>query len=155
MHRPASLALVAILSIGCGQAKTEPVKAEPAKTESAKTEPAKTEPAKTEPAKTEPALSAADTPKPAPPLTAEELELIAADPAELTPEFRRKRAFALRKKIMQHPESEAAKALEDMRRKVESGEVTPQLPSKKLRLDTPPGHPPSTIPEGGATKPAN
>lgn len=143
MHQPAGLALVAILSTGCGQANTEPAKVEPAKVEPAKTEPAKTEPAKTE----------TDTPKPAP-LTTEELELIAADPAGLTPALRRKRAFALRKKIMQHPESEAAKALEDMRRRVESGEITPQLQGKGLTLETPPGHPPSTIPEGGATKPA-
>lgn len=149
MHRPASLALIATLLIGCGPAKTEPAKAGPAKTE-----PAKTEPAKTEPAKTEPAKAPADKAKP-PPLTAEELELIDADPAKLTPELRRKRAFALRRKIMQNPDSDAAKALEDMRRKVESGEITPQLPGKGLTLQTPAGHPPSTIPEGGATKPAN
>ncbi len=148
MHRPASLALIATFFIGCGPAKTEPAKTEPAKTA-----PAKTEPAKTEPAKTEPAKATTDKPKPAP-LTAEELELIDADPAKLTPELRRKRAFALRKKIMQNPDSEAAKALEDIRRQVESGEITPQIPGKGLTVQAPAGHPPSTIPEGGATKPA-
>jgi hypothetical protein len=40
-----------------------------------------------------------------PALTEEELALIAADPKDLTPELRRKRAYARRKQIMQNPDS--------------------------------------------------
>jgi hypothetical protein len=56
-------------------------------------------------------------------LTAEELALLDADPKTLTPEQNKKRGYALRKKIMQNPDSEAAKALEDARKAVESGEL--------------------------------
>ena len=63
----------------------------------------------------------------APPLTEEELQLIAADPKDLSPDLRRKRAFALRKKIMQTPDSPAAKQLEELRRAVEAGEIQPGI----------------------------
>jgi len=64
--------------------------------------------------------------KPAePPLTAEEQRLIAADPKTLSREDVRKRAFALRRKILQNPDSDASRALEDLRRAVEAGEVQP------------------------------
>jgi hypothetical protein len=56
-------------------------------------------------------------------LTPEEQALLDADPATLTPEQNRKRGYALRKKIMQNPNSEAAKALEEARKAVESGEL--------------------------------
>lgn len=58
-------------------------------------------------------------------LSAEELELIDSDPETLTPEQNRKRAFALRKKIMQNPDSPQAQALEDARAAALSGEMTP------------------------------
>lgn len=58
-------------------------------------------------------------------LTEEDERLIAADPSTLSPEENRKRAHALRKKIMQNPDSEAAKALEDARQAALAGEVQP------------------------------
>jgi hypothetical protein len=61
-------------------------------------------------------------------LTPEEEALIAADTSTLTPEQRKKRAYALRKKIMQNPDSEAAKALEEARRAAEAGEI--QVPGQ-------------------------
>lgn len=64
-------------------------------------------------------------------LTAEEEALIAAEPSTLTPEQRRKRGYALRKKIMQNPDSEAAKALEEARKAAEAGEIEmPGQPAK-------------------------
>jgi hypothetical protein len=59
------------------------------------------------------------------PLSEEDLRIINADPATLTPEERRKRPFALRRKIMQNPDSPAAKSLEDLRKAVEAGEIEP------------------------------
>jgi hypothetical protein len=77
-------------------------------------------------------------------LTAEELALLDADPKTLTPEQNRKRGYALRKKIMQKPDSEAAKALEDARKAVESGELV--IP--------PPGGEPAKPADGGVVIPA-
>jgi len=155
MHHSVCIAFVAALAAsGCGngEPKPEAKPAEPAKVEPAKTAEAEAKPAETKPAETKPAEGA---PK-VEPLTPEEIELIESDPSDLTPALRRKRAFALRKKIMQNPESESAKALEDMRKKVEAGEITPELPpSSNLTLSAPVpgGHPPSSIPEDGAKKP--
>ncbi|MHC4990916.1 MAG: hypothetical protein ACYTGC_08035 [Planctomycetota bacterium] len=64
-----------------------------------------------------------DRPKPAGPLSQEEKDLIAADPKDLTPEQRRKRAYALRKKIMQNPDSPTARTLEELRRAALDGEL--------------------------------
>lgn len=60
------------------------------------------------------------------PMTAEELRLIAADPKTLTPEESILRAHALRKKIMLNPDSEAAKALNEARAAVLTGQVDPK-----------------------------
>lgn len=59
-------------------------------------------------------------------LSAEELELIAADPKDLSPEKRRQRAYAMRKKIMQNPDSASAQALEEARAAALNGELTPE-----------------------------
>jgi hypothetical protein len=59
-------------------------------------------------------------------LSAEELELIEADPKTLTTEQNRKRGYALRKRVMQDPDSPQAKALEDARAAALSGELTPE-----------------------------
>jgi hypothetical protein len=64
-------------------------------------------------------------------LSAEELELIAADPKSLTPEQNRKRGFALRKQIMAKPDSPAAKSLEEAREAVLNGEL--QLPGEEKK----------------------
>lgn len=125
------LLLAALLVPACGPNNPPPVpvaRTEPARTEPTKAEPpGVTETKMAEPAKTEPA-----TPKaPVPPLTQEELDLIAADPATLTPERRRERAFALRRKCLQNPDGPCAKQLEEIRAAVESGTLVPQLPDKK------------------------
>jgi hypothetical protein len=68
-------------------------------------------------------------PKPEPgsvELSAEELELIESDPKTLTPEQNRKRAYALRKKVMQNPDSPQAQALEEARAAALGGELTPE-----------------------------
>ena len=80
-------------------------------------------PAKTEP---DPDPAVAEPDKPAiPELTEEDKRLIAADPKTLSPDERRKRAYALRRKIMQNPDSESAKMLEELRRAAEAGEIKP------------------------------
>ncbi len=95
----------------------------------------------------------ASLPPAAGPLTEEEQRLIDTDPKELSKEDRRKRAFALRKKIMQNPDSPQARELERIRKAVEAGEVTPTIA----------GHPPvsggqlqfkapNASSDGGATK---
>ena len=66
-----------------------------------------------------------------PPLTQEEIDLIAADPATLSPEMRRKRGYALRRKIMQNPNSPSARQLEALRIAAEKGELQPHLPDRK------------------------
>ena len=81
------------------------------------------------PAKAEPAPVAEPTAEPGKPaipeLTEEDKRLIAADPKSLSPDERRKRAYALRRKIMQNPDSESAKMLEELRRAAEAGEIQP------------------------------
>ncbi|PRQ06044.1 hypothetical protein [Enhygromyxa salina] len=65
-------------------------------------------------------------------LTEEEVDLLARDPKTLGPEQNRKRAYALRKKIMQNPDSEAARALEDAREAALAGQVEiPGQPPKE------------------------
>ncbi len=73
----------------------------------------------------------ADAAKKAAPLTQEELDLIAANPRDLSVEDRIKRGHALRKKIMQNPDSAAAKQLEELRRAHAAGELDSQLPPPK------------------------
>ncbi len=74
-----------------------------------------------------------------PPPTAEELALIEKDPKDLSVEDRRRRAHALRKKILQNPDSPSARSLEDMRKAVEAGDLAPELPDEQgsLRLHAP------------------
>ena len=60
------------------------------------------------------------------PLTAEEEALIAANPDDLTPEERRARSQALRKKAMQDPNSPGAKAIRAAQAAIESGQVRPE-----------------------------
>jgi hypothetical protein len=76
------------------------------------------------------------------PLTAEEERVIAADPKTLSPDELRMRGHALRKKVMMNPDSDAAKALNDAREAVLSGDVDPNADKasedKGLVLQAPP-----------------
>lgn len=80
-----------------------------------------------------------------PTLTEEDQRLIAADPKDLTVEERRKRAFALRRKIMQNPDSPAALMLEDLRKAHGSGELEVPKPGEGPRFEAR-----GTAPTGGA-----
>jgi len=89
----------------------------------------------------EPAEDAAAKP---PPLSKEDLALIAADPKDLTPEMRRKRAYARRRQIMQNPDSPAARALDDLAEAHRKGEL------ELKRRDGVWFSAPGTKPKGGA-----
>jgi hypothetical protein len=86
-----------------------------------------------------------------PPLSEEDVRLIAADPKTLSPEDVRKRAFALRRKIMQNPDSPAARALEDLRRATEAGELqAPGAGAVRFEARGKDGEPPKgTMPPAG------
>lgn len=72
------------------------------------------------------AESKAQAAKPKPkPLSEEDKRLIAMDPAELTPEMRRKRSYALRRKAMQNPDSAVARTLTDLEEAYKRGELDP------------------------------
>jgi hypothetical protein len=123
---PASVALV--LLVACGPAPA-PQPATPT--------PAAAAPAPA-PAAVDPMLDQDARPAPEPPLTQEELDLIAADPNTLTKELRVKRAYALRRKILQNPDSPMARQLEAMRRAAERGEL-PNVDPKQLGDKPKPG----------------
>jgi len=65
-------------------------------------------------------------PKP-PPLSDEDKRLIALDPADLTPELRRKRAYARRRQAMQDPNSPLARTLNDLQKASQNGEIDPSV----------------------------
>lgn len=93
-----------------------------------------------------------DKPAP-PPLSEEDLRLLAADPATLTPEERRKRAYALRRKIMQNPDSPSARMLEDLRRAHEAGEL--DVPGGGAHFEARGAGPPKNgLPPAGSRPPA-
>ncbi len=65
------------------------------------------------------------------PLTEEEQALVDADPATLSPEQKKARAYALRKKILQDPNSPQAQALKEAANQIVSGQVEPNLDYKE------------------------
>ncbi|MCY1058151.1 hypothetical protein [Nannocystis sp. SCPEA4] len=141
MRRPL---IAALLLAACGPTAPAPVQVgKSAPAEAAKAPPPSPAPA---PAATPAAAPAAreklEIPK-EPPLTAEEIALIESDPKTLTPDQRRARAHALRRKILQNPDSPQAQELERLRRDVEAGLVKPELPAnsggKDLVLSAPEG----------------
>lgn len=107
--------------------------------------PAKPEPAKAEPAKSEPAPSDAAAergkkvytpeeldkigprPEPVPPLTQEEIDLLAMDPKTLDKDTRVKQAYARRRKILQNPDSPMARQIEALRLAALRGELAPPV----------------------------
>lgn len=121
--------------------------------------PEKVEPtAEAAPAEAAPAQTAPATPTP---LTEEELALIAADPKDLTPELRRKRAYARRKQIMQNPDSPTARALDDLAEAHQAGDLDVQRKADGVWLSAPGTKPTSGRPpagwrpsEGNTTSPA-
>jgi hypothetical protein len=125
MKRTASLGIASLLLLaagaGCSKAPTpEPVKAD---------------------AKADAKADEANKP---PPLTEEDKRLIAADPATLTPEERRKRGYALRRKIMQNPDSPAARTLNDLAKAAKEGTIDPNSGNGMVL------HQAGAKPEGGA-----
>lgn len=129
MHRRASLPLAAllVLPLACVDAPTRSAdsKSTQAKPDSS---PAKSA-AKSDPAQTKQAATGSTE------LSEEELALLDADPSTLTPEQNRKRAYALRKKIMQDPDSPQAQALEDARAAALGGELTPEQTNPDAKQD--------------------
>ncbi len=89
---------------------------------------------------------AADAKAAPPPLSEEDQRLLAADPATLSPEDRRKRAFALRRKIMQNPDSPTARMLEDLRKAQEDGELEVPKPGETPHFEA---RTPGSAPQGG------
>lgn len=108
--------------------------------------PEKVEPTAEAPAEAAPAQAAPVTPAP---LTEEELALIAADPKDLTPELRRKRAYARRKQIMQNPDSPTARALNDLAEAHQAGELDVQRKADGVWLSAPGTKPTSGRPPAG------
>jgi hypothetical protein len=117
------LATLLVLPLGCVDAPQQSAKVDKEEGADAK-QPATPEPpvaSKPQPGSTE--------------LSAEELELLDADPRALTPEQNRKRAYALRKKVMQNPDSPQAKALEEARAAAIGGELTPEQVDPDAKKD--------------------
>lgn len=75
--------------------------------------------------------------EPAEPLTEEELALIEKDPKDLTVEERRKRGYALRKRIMQDPDSPQAQSILRGAKAIEDGEMEVPAEFKTPVAETP------------------
>jgi hypothetical protein len=103
------------------------------------------------PAEAAPAEVAKAAPEP---LTEEELALIAADPKDLTPELRRKRAYARRKQIMQNPDSPTARALDDLVEAHQAGDLDVQRKGDGAWLSAPGTKPTGGRPPAGHRPPA-
>ncbi len=71
-----------------------------------------------------PAETAKAAPDAPPPLSEEDKRLIALDPNDLTPDERRKRAYALRRKVMQNPDSPTARTLKDLEEAYHRGAIS-------------------------------
>ncbi|MEM7158693.1 MAG: hypothetical protein AAF799_37980 [Myxococcota bacterium] len=84
-----------------------------------------------------------------PELTEEDLALIAADPKDLTPEMRRKRAYARRRQIMQNPDSPTARALRDLSAAHQSGNLDVAPKGNGVWFHTPGSKPKGGIPPAG------
>lgn len=96
-------------------------------------------------------------------LSEEDKRLIAADPKTLSPEDVRKRAFALRRKVMLDPDSPQAAVFKDLEAAAAAGELGPPpdlsqagaAPKEPPKKDYPTFHlPGSSAPEGVEPPPA-
>lgn len=156
--RASALALCGLFACS-GPADPAPLPAAPAPVAATPAAPAAPTPAKANNGRVS-LMPAINSPAPAkePPLTQEEIDLIATDPDTLTPEMRRQRGYALRRKILQNPDSPTARQLEALRLAYESGELQAQLPEQSsgagitLRARQP--EPATTTPPATATPPA-
>lgn len=83
------------------------------------------------------------------PLSEEDKRLLAADPATLTPEERRERSYALRRKIMQNPDSAAARMLHDLEDAVRDGHIDPKGKAKGHTFSLPGTKPENARPPAG------
>lgn len=101
------------------------------------------EPVKSDAAAKPEAAKAEETKAP-PPLSEEDKRLIAADPATLSAEERRKRGYALRRKIMQNPDSPAARTLNDLAKAAREGQIDPNAKHGTIL------HQAGAKPQGGA-----
>lgn len=119
----ASLFAFAVAGVACGPAPDKPVPAAKQSQPAAGDEAEAQAPADADADAKPPAEDGETKIKPAGPLTPEEEALIAADVKDLSPEDRRKRAYALRKKIMQNPDSPAAKSLQRTADALKRGEL--------------------------------
>lgn len=135
-----ALALTVGLLAACRTEAPTPEKVEPAAA-----------PAGATPAEAAPAEAAKPPPEP---LTEEELALIAADPKDLTPEMRRKRAYARRKQIMQNPDSPTARALNDLVEAHQAGDLDVQRKADGVWLSAPGTKPTGGRPPAGYRPPA-
>jgi len=71
-------------------------------------------------------------PAPVPPLTQEEIDILAADPAALSKEDRVKQAYARRRQALQNPDSPTARRIERLRIQMKNGELPiPTLPPRR------------------------
>lgn len=84
-----------------------------------------------------------------PTLTQEDLDLLAKDPKDLTPEMRVKRAHARRRQIMQNPDSPAARVLQDLAEAHQAGELELEKGRDGVWLHTPGSKPASGRPPAG------
>lgn len=109
------------------------------------------------------AVADAPAAKVPPPLSEEDLALIAADPKDLTPEMRRKRAYARRRQIMQNPDSPTARALNDLVEAHQAGDIDVKPKGSGTWFSTPGSKPTAGRPpagwrpsdaQGDGTKPA-
>lgn len=170
-HSPWSSTFWLALALGVGPGLTGCTRDEPASPQTeARAEHAAAE---ADAPDSSPADPTPETTKP-PPLSEEDLALLAADPKDLTPEQRRARAYARRRQIMQNPDSPIARALQDLADAHQAGEIdaTPRegvwfsLPGTKPTHGRPPAGwrppkdepsaAPSTAPnaEGASSAPA-
>jgi len=82
-----------------------------------------------------------ETPREVAPLTADELKLIQTDPSELNMEQRKKRAYALQRKVLADPTSPAARTIQDLREAHRAGDVVITPPNAGVTFALP-GHSP-------------
>lgn len=113
-----------LLALACSPPapQPEPEEAAPAKSADAPVDP-KTTPKRTFTA--EELDKIGPRPAPVPPLTQEEIDILAADTATLSREDRVKQAHARRRRALQNPDSPTARRIEALRIQMQNGQLPP------------------------------